>query len=135
MARREMRDGSIRPDGLQDIKRGDKVCVTYWGGKYINTTVTRVRTVECATIVTVEKVPGVNYKRFVGYYTGRIAVADSRTILTMDTYWADMIDDNMKRAEERSAVIAKRADALAAMKTLKDWFFMKEDSIWDTDVE
>ena len=135
MARRVMRDGSIRPDGLQDLKRGDKVCVTYWGGKYINTTVTRVCTVECATIVTVEKVPGVNYKRFAGYYTGRIAVADSRTILTMDTYWADMIDDNMKRAEERSAVIAKRADALAAMKTLKDWLFMKEDSIWDTDVE
>ena len=135
MARREMRDGSIRVTNLKDLKRGDEVCITYWGGKYIKTRVTRVRTVECATIITVEKVKDVPSRRYVGYHIGRIAVGDDRTILTLDTYWGDMIEESLKDAEKRSETIITRAKALKAMMDLKEWFFRQEEKFTDRDVE
>ena len=135
MARRVLKDGSIRIDSLQDLKRGDNVCVTYWGGKYIKTRVTRVRTVECATIVTVEPVKDCRYRRFVGYYTSRIATADARTILTIDNYWGDMIEKNLNEAEKRSETIITRARALRAMMDLKEWFFKPEEKYADRDPE
>ena len=135
MARREMRDGSIRVTNLKDLKRGDEVCITYWGGKYIKTRVTRVRTVECATIITVEKVKDVPSRRYVGYHIGRIAVGDDRTILTLDTYWGDMIEESLKDAEKRSETIITRAKALKAMMDLKEWFFRQEEKFADREVE
>ena len=135
MARREMRDGSIMVTNLKDLKRGDEVCITYWGGKYIKTRVTRVRTVECATIITVEKVKDVPSRRYVGYHIGRIAVGDDRTILTLDTYWGDMIEESLKDAEKRSETIITRAKALKAMMDLKEWFFRQEEKFADREVE
>ena len=135
MARREMRDGSIRVTNLKDLKRGDEVCITYWGGKYIKTRVTRVRTVECATIITVEKVKDVPSRRYVGYHIGRIAVGDDRTILTLDTYWGDMIEESLKDAEKRSETIITRAKALKSMMDLKEWFFRQEEKFADREVE
>ena len=135
MARRKNWNGEIVPTTLQDVKRGDKVCVTYWGGKYIVTRVTRVRTVECATIITVEKVKDCPSRRFVGYYTSRIATADERTILTLDTYWGDAIETNLKDAEKRSETIITRAKALKAMMNLKEWLFRPEEQFADKDPE
>ena len=135
MARREMRDGSIMVTNLKDLKRGDEVCITYWGGKYIKTRVTRVRTVECATIITVEKVKDVPSRRYVGYHIGRIAVGDDRTILTLDTYWGDMIEESLNDAEKRSETIITRAKALKAMMDLKEWFFRQEEKFADREVE
>ena len=135
MARREMRDGSIMVTNLKDLKRGDEVCITYWGGKYIKTRVTRVRTVECATIITVEKVKDVPSRRYVGYHIGRIAVGDDRTILTLDTYWGDMIEESLKDAEKRSETIITRAKALKSMMDLKEWFFRQEEKFADREVE
>lgn len=135
MARRKIYDGRIVATDLQSLKRGDEVCVSYWGEKYIKTKVTRVRTVECATIITVEKIKDIRHKRFVGYYTSSIATADERTILTLDTYWGDMIEENLKSAQERSKTIITRARALKAMMDLKEWFFAKESKIYDKDPE
>jgi len=135
MARRKICDGRIVATDLQSLKRGDEVCISYWGGKYIKTKVTRVRTVECATIITVEKVKDIRPKRFVGYYTSSIATADERIILTLDTYWGDMIETNLKSSEERSKTIITRARALKAMMDLKKWFFTEEDKFYDKDPE
>ena len=135
MGRRKNWDGRIIADDLQSVKRGDEVCVTYWGGKYIKTRVTRVRTVECATIITVEKVGDLKHKRFVGYYTSRIATANERTILTLDTYWGDEIEKNLKSAEDRSETIITRAKAMRAMMDLKKWFFAEENKYPDRDPE
>ena len=135
MARRVNQKGETIVTELKDLKRGDKVCVSYWGGKYINTIVTRVRTVECATIITVKKVQDCPNSRFVGYHTSRIAVADSRTVLTLDTYWADVIEENLKSADNRSKTIITRAKALRAMMDLKTWFFAKEEEYRDQDPE
>lgn len=135
MGRIEMRDGSIRVTNLKDLKRGDEVCITYCGCKYMKTRVTRVRTVECATIITVEKVKDVPSRRYVGYHIGRIAVCDHRTILTLDTYWGDMIEESLKDAEKRSETIITRAKALKAMMDLKEWFFRQEEKFADREVE
>ena len=116
------------------MKRGDKVCITYWGGKYIKTTVTRVRTVECATIITVEKVEDIPCKRFVGYYTNCIAMGGGKTVLTLDTYWGDEIEKTLDEAKDRSETIVNRAKALRAMMDLKDWLFAKE-TLADRDPE
>ena len=126
MARRKTRDGRELPTDIQSLKRGDKVCITYWGGKYIKTTVTRVRTVECATIITVEKVEDIPCKRFVGYYTSRIATGADKTVLTIDTYWGDQIETWLDEAKDRSETIVNRAKALRAMMDLKNWLFAKE---------
>lgn len=126
MARRKTRDGRELPTDIQSLKRGDKVCLTYWGDKYIKTTVTRVRTVECATIITVEKVEDIPCKRFVGYYTSRIATGADKTVLTIDTYWGDEIEKMLNDAIDRSKTIINRAKALRAMMDLKDWLFAKE---------
>ena len=135
MARRKIFDGRIVATDLQSLKRGDEVCICYWGGKYIKTKVTRVRTVECATIITVEKIKDIRHKRFVGYYTSSIATADERTILTLDTYWGDMIEENLKSAQDRSKTIITRARALKAMMDLKEWFFTEENKFYDKDPE
>ena len=135
MARRKMWDERIVATDLQSLKRGDEVCVTYWGGKYIKTRVTRVRTVECATIVTVEPVKDCRYRRFVGYYTSRIATADERTILTIDNCWGDMIEKSLNEAGKRSETIITRARALRAMMDLKEWFFKPEEKYADRDPE
>ena len=126
MARRKTRDGSELPTDIQSLKRGDKVCITYWRSKYIKTTVTRVRTVECATIITVEKVEDFPCKRFVGYYTSRIATGADKTVLTIDTYWGDQIETWLDEAKDRSETIVNRAKALRAMMDLKNWLFAKE---------
>lgn len=135
MARRVNWKGEVYATDLQSLKRGDKVCVTYWGGRYINTRVTRVRTVECATIITVEKVKDCPSRRFVGYYTSRIATCDSRTVLTLDTCLADAIKENLKSADDRSKTIITRAQALKAMMDLKKWLFAKECEYKDNEPE
>ena len=135
MARRKNWDGRIVSTDLQSLKRGDEVCISYWGGKYIKTKVTRVRTVECATIITIEKVKDIRHKRFVGYYTSGIAIANERAVLTLDTYWGDMIEENLKSSQERSKTIITRARALRAMMDLKEWFFTKENKNYDKDPE
>ena len=94
-----------------------------------------MRTVECATIITVEKVGDLRHKRFVGYYTSRIATANERTILTLDTYWGDEIEKNLQSAEDRSQTIITRVKALRAMMDLKEWFFAKEEKYSDRDPE
>ena len=126
MARRKTWDGRVVPTDIQSLKRGDKVCITYWGGKYIKTTVTRVRTVECATIITVEKVEDIPCKRFVGYYTSRIATGANKTVLTLDTCWGDEIEKTLDEAKDRSETIVNRSKALRAMMDLKNWLFAKE---------
>lgn len=135
MGRRVNQKGETIATELKDLKRGDKVCVSYWGGKYINTIVTRVRTVECATIITVEKVSGIPNRRFVGYHTDRIAMASASTILTLDTYLSDEIEKHLKSANDRSQTIITRAKALRAMMDLKEWFFAKEDNFLDIEEE
>ena len=130
MARRKRNDGSWIIDGLKDLKRGDKVYVTLWGFKYIPTIVTRVRTVECATIVTVEKRDEVRYVRFVGYHTDNKANGDHGGVLTIYDHWAETAERKLEEAASGSKTIAKRADALIALRTLKDWLNHKEDSVY-----
>lgn len=130
MARRQGSDGSWIVDGLKDLKRGDKVYVTIWGNKYIPTIVTRVRTVECATIVTVEKRDDVRYVRFVGYHTDKKAFGEHGGVMTIYNYWADVAEQKLEAAENGSETIARRADALIALRTIKEWLFHKEDNIF-----
>lgn len=131
MSRRKATNGKVIIDELQDLRRGDEVCVSYWGGRYIKTTVTRVKTVECATIITVDKVGDIPTKRFVGYYTGKIAIGADRTILTLDTYWGTLIQEMLESADKRSEIVMTRAKALKAMIDLKTWLFTAEDEYKD----
>ena len=127
MARRIANNGSLIVDGLKDLKRGDKVYITQWGYKYIPTIIKRVRTVECATIITVEKREEFSNVRFVGYHLAKTAEGDKECVLTVYNYWADRAEKLLKEAEEGSKTIAKRADALIALHTLKNWLFHKEN--------
>ena len=135
MARREGYNGRLIIDHLKDLKKGDTVYCSYWGGKYVPVTVTRVRTVECATIVTIAKTKNLAAKRFVGYHTDKVAMSERDYVLTIETYLGDKLQESLKRAEERTATIIARADALKAMMTLKDWLFRKEDEILDREAE
>ena len=135
MPRRTGYKGQLIIDSLRDLKRGDTVYVTYWSNKYVPVVVTRVKVVECAAIITVKKTKNMPYKRFVGYYTSKIATSGRECVLTIDTYWGDAIKESLEKAEQRSKVIIKRAEALKAMMTLKEWLFFQEDEYYDKEVE
>lgn len=130
MARIQRSDGSWIVNCLKDLKRGDKVYVTFWGDKYIPTIVKRVRTVECATIVTVEKRDNILSTRFVGYHTDNKANSDNRGVMTIFDHWAEQAEEKLERAAKGSETIARRADALKALMTIKDWLNHKEEDIF-----
>ena len=121
MARREGYQGQLIIDHLKDLKKGDKVYVTYWGDQYVPVEVTRVRTVECATIVTIKKVNGVPTARFVGYHTKREAQGDHQCVLTIERYSATNLENSLERADKKSDKLASRANALEAMRMLRKW--------------
>ena len=128
--------GEWNVEGLKDLRKGDKVYCTFWGNKYIPTVVTRVRTVECATIVTVENRDGLSSKRFVGYHTGRYATGDNHGVLTLNNYNAEWAEKSLEKASDNSMVIAKRADALNALRVLKVWLNQPEDEgFYNSEVE
>ena len=131
MARRVGHQGQLIIDELRDLKRGDTVYITYWGRKYEPTIVTRVKTVECATIITVRKCKDLEVVRFVGYYTGKIAMNSKDTVLTLEKYWGDKIKRSLESADKKSQTIIERAEALKALRTLKDWLFDREPDITD----
>ena len=135
MARREGYNGRLIIDHLKDLKKGDTVYCSFLGNKYIPVTVTRVRTVECATIVTIAKTKDLRAKRFVGYHTDKVAMSERDYVLTIETYLGDKLWKALKSAEERTETIIAHADALKAMMTLKEWLFRKEDEILDTEAE
>lgn len=121
--------------GLEDLIRGDKVYCTDHGRKYIPAVVTRVKTVECATIVTIKKSEGMPCKHFVGFHDGNTALGKRGCVLTLRAFAADWAEEALEKATERSKVIAKRADALNAMRVLKAWLNQPEDEISDRMVE
>ena len=127
--------GKWHIESLKDLKKGDKVYCTFHGDRFVPTVVTRVRTVECATIITVEKREGIMCKRFVGYYTGSLATSDDRGVLKLHNYYAEWAEKAISEAEERSEVIAKRADALRALRVLKIWLNQPEREFQDRKVE
>lgn len=133
--RRQRKDGSWSVDQLKELKRGDEVYLTSWGRTYVKTIVKRVRTVECATIVTVEKREGVDSVRFVGFHTGQKAIGGGyKCVLTLDRSWAESVEEALQDADKHSQDIIKRAEALKALSTLKNWLFYKEQS-WHSEVE
>lgn len=118
--------GKLVIDSLRDLKRGDKVYITYWGGKYIPATVTRVKTVECATIITIKKIDKVKCTKFVGYYTESVAMNNRRTMLTINNVLGNCIEETLEEADDISTRVVKRAEALTALRTIKNWLFSKE---------
>lgn len=139
MARRLCSNGNLYIDTLNDLKRGDKVCVATEFGKFVNTTVTRVKRVECAVIINVKKVAGINCCKYVGYYTDNIAVCGRgryfrRLVLSINCHYANDIEEALEEAEKRSGIIVNRAKALSALQTLKNWFFDK-DQEWADKIE
>ena len=135
MARRIGYNGQLIIDELKDLKRGDQVYITYWAGKYIPATVTRVKTVECATIITIRKIDKLECVRFVGYHTEKVAMNRKNIMLTLDKYWGDCIQETLEKADRRSEAIVDRANALIALQTLKTWLFDKDKTFEDREVE
>ena len=135
MGRRIGYQGRLVIDSLKDLNRGDKVSITSWGKRYVPAIVTRVRTYECATIINIKKIEDVRCTKFVGYYTGKIATNElrgDRTILTIDNWGIDMIESVLAEADKRTGVTVRRIEALAAIRTLKDWLFDKREvDHWD----
>ena len=134
-SRRPDGHGGWYVDGLKNLKKGDKVYCSFYGERYIPTVVTRVRTVEHATIVTVEKREGMYCNHFVGYRTCNYATSDYNGVLTFRENSAEWAERALKSASERSMVIAKRADALNALRILKAWLSQPEDEYEDREVE
>ena len=117
--------------GIKDLVRGDKVYVTTYCDQYVPVEVARVRTVECATIVTIKKSPKVETLRYVGYHTGSQAQGDDRKVLTMYAYSADRMERALERANEVCDEISARAEALHALKVLRHWLGGNNDEVFD----
>jgi len=121
MARRLLMDGTVKVDGLKDLQKGDKVSVTCYGRRYYQATVKNVKTVDCATIVTIERHQEIDRTRFVGYYNERYAIVDKHHILSLDRAPSDFVEDSLEKASKSSDRVVSRAEALAGMEALKSW--------------
>ena len=112
----------IQVQGIKNLIKGDKVYVTTtYTKKFVPVTVARVRTVECATIVTIKKHPDVVATRFVGYHTSDSARGAEGCILCMYNYSAHRLEEAIERAEKVTNSIACRTEALYALKVLRSW--------------
>ena len=119
-------NGNVHLTSISELKKGDKVSVSYRGNAYQQTEVTRVRKVECAVIINVKKIDGYPTK-FVGYHTDMYASNTDDCILTLNNLWGDRRHKLLEEAEKRSKTLCTRLDALIALKNLKEWLFREED--------
>ena len=111
---------SIR--GIKDLNKGDIVYVTTYADKIVEATVTRVRTIECATIITVKKTIFIDSTKYVGYHTDNYAKGNFYgSMLALDSYAGERLSKAWKKAEEKTHKDASRAEALYAMKVLRNW--------------
>ncbi len=117
------RDGEMIPvHGIKNLIKGDKVYVAAaYSMKFVPVTVARVRTVECATIVTIKKHPEVDGTRFVGYHTSDTAMGCAGSFLQMYNRSGKRLDTAIQESEKATNSIACRAEALYAMKVLRSW--------------
>ena len=107
--------------GIKDLKKGDIVYVSSFNQKVTPAIVARVRTVECATIVTIKRNPHVENVRYVGYHTGMYAQSDYENMLSVDSVAHERLHNAWSRIEENTEKDASRAEALYAMKILRNW--------------
>ncbi len=126
-------------NGIKDLKRGDEVYANAWkNGQFVKVTVARVRTVECATIVTIKKHPDIDGVRFAGYHTGDTAIGDRERILTMYTYSGERLQEAENNADKITDKIASRNEALYALKVLRSWLSGSDKKVsetWEDDDE
>lgn len=112
----------IHVQGIKSLIKGDKVYVSAtYTRELVPVTVARVRTVECATIVTIKKHPKVDGTHFVGYHTSSKAMSGSGSFLQMYNYSGNRLEEAIKAAEEVTDSIACRTEALYALKVLRSW--------------
>lgn len=120
----------IHVQGIKSLIKGDKVYVSAtYTRELVPVTVARVRTVECATIVTIKKHPKVEGTRFVGYHTSGKAISGSGSLLLMYNYSGERLDTAIKRAEEVTNSIACRTEALYALKVLRSWLSGSDEAV------
>lgn len=113
---------TIHVQGIKSLIKGDKVYVSStYTREIVPVIVARVRTVECATIVTIKKHPKVNGTHFVGYHTSNTAMSGSDSFLQMYNYSGNRLEEAIKMAEEVTNSIACRTEALYALKVLRSW--------------
>lgn len=130
MSRFQRNDGSWYIGQLKEIQRGDEVYVTSWRNKYVKTIVKRVRTVECATIITVEKREGVPAVRYAGFHTSSIAQGVDGSILTLEDDCAREMDEALREANHVARDIKTRAEALEGLMKVKKWLKYEEKSYY-----
>ena len=124
---------NVLVNGIKDLKRGDEVYANAWkNGQFVKVTVSRVRTVECATIVTIKKHPDIDTVRFAGYHTGETAIGDRGRILTMYTYSGERLQEAKDHANKITDKIASRNEALYALKVLRSWLRGSDEKVSET---
>lgn len=112
----------IKISGIKDLKKGDIVYVTSTTDKVVEATVTRVRTFECATIVTVKKTTYIESTKYVGYHSDYYAKGNYYgSMLAIDSHVGERLRNAWMKAEENTQKDASRAEALYAMKVLRNW--------------
>lgn len=131
MARLLKPDGKIVVTTLKDLREGDTVEVSVKYGKWMPAKVTRVKTVECATIISVEKQEWMKRNKFVGYHTSKFARASTNGfvsddhILTLDSCWEEGFAEAINKADEKTEREYHAAEALNALKILRGWLNQK----------
>ena len=119
MARRYTQKGKLVIDGLRDLQKGDEIFVSFRGREYVPVKVKNVRQVDCAVIITIEKYSWYPMK-YVGYYIDKKAV-NGEYVLTLNRWGAERIKEIFDDAEEKWRKSIDNAEALVAVKTIKEW--------------
>jgi hypothetical protein len=121
---------TIHVQGIKSLIKGDKVYVSAtYTKEIVPVIVARVRTVECATIVTIKKHPKVDGTHFVGYHTSDKAMSGSDSLLQMFNNSGKRLETAIERAEEVTDSIACRTEALYALKVLRSWLSGSNESL------